>query len=64
MKTGKVKFFNEAKGFGFIIPDDGNDELFFHHSGTRERNFEKNQAVQFEVGMGKKGPLATNITKI
>lgn len=64
MKTGVVKFFNSEKGFGFIIPDDNSDEVFFHHTGSKERGFNNGQKVQYELGSGNKGPLATNITKI
>ncbi len=60
MSTGTVKFFNGTKGFGFITPDSG-DDLFFHISevqGTEPRDGDK---VEFEVGQGNKGPLATNV---
>ncbi len=64
MSAGTVKWFNEKKGFGFISPDDGGDDLFVHHSeikGTGYTNLEEGQKVEFEVGEGKKGPCATNV---
>jgi len=67
MSTGKVKWFNASKGFGFIVPDDGGDDLFVHHSEVRTAGtatLEENQAVEYEVGQGKKGPCATNVRPI
>ena len=64
MPTGKVKWFNEHKGFGFIIPDDGSDDLFVHHSSIISegfRNLHEDQEVEFEVGQGEKGPVANNV---
>lgn len=65
MSTGKVKWFNSSKGFGFITPDGGGDDLFVHHSEIKTSGYaslDENQSVQFEVGQGKKGPCATNVT--
>ena len=62
--TGKVKWFNAKKGFGFIIPDDGGAELFVHHSEIKMEGYaelREGQAVQFEVGQGKKGPCAVSV---
>ena len=62
--TGKVKWFNAKKGFGFIIPDDGGAELFVHHSEIKMEGYaelKEGQAVQFEVGQGKKGPCAVSV---
>ncbi len=67
MSTGKVKWFNVSKGFGFIVPDDGGDDLFVHHSEVQTAGnvpLEENQAVEYEVGEGKKGPCATNVKSI
>jgi len=65
--TGKVKWFNASKGFGFITPDDGGKDLFVHHSEIKVKGYatlDEGQAVKFEVGEGKKGPCATNVTPI
>ena len=65
VSTGTVKWFNASKGFGFITPDDGGDDLFVHHSEIKTEGYatlDENQKVQFEVGEGKKGPCATNVT--
>ena len=64
MSTGKVKWFNDSKGFGFICPDDGGDDLFVHHTEIISEGFaslQENQAVEFEIGEGKKGPCATQV---
>ena len=64
MSTGTVKWFNEKKGFGFITPDDGGEDLFFHHSEIKTTGYaslDEGQKVKFEVGQGKKGPCATNV---
>ena len=63
--TGTVKWFNASKGFGFITPDDGGDDLFVHHSEIQTDGYaslDENQKVTFEVGEGKKGPCATAVT--
>ncbi len=62
MKTGKVKFFNESKGFGFIVADDTNEEVFVHHSGLVDK-IRENDLVEFEVTDGKKGPNAVNVKR-
>ena len=64
MVTGTVKWFNEAKGFGFITPDNGGDDLFAHFSAIQARGFKtlkENQKVSFDVTTGPKGKQATNI---
>ena len=64
MPSGTVKWFNVKKGYGFIIPDDGGDELFIHHSNiTAEgfRSLEEGQKVEYETGEGRKGPEAVNV---
>jgi CspA family cold shock protein len=64
MSTGTVKWFNDAKGFGFITPDDGGDDLFAHFSEIRADGFkslQENQKVTFDVKQGPKGKQAANI---
>ena len=64
MATGTVKWFNEAKGFGFITPSDGGQDLFAHFSAIQEAGFKtlkEGQRVTFDVGAGPKGPQASNI---
>jgi len=67
MQTGIVKWFNDAKGFGFIKPDAGGDDLFAHFSEVRADGFktlQENQRVSFEVKNGPKGLQAANITPL
>ncbi len=67
MATGKVKWFNDSKGFGFITPDDGSKDCFVHHSaikGDGFRTLTEGQAVEFEVVQGPKGPAAENVNKL
>jgi CspA family cold shock protein len=61
VQNGTVKFFNGSKGFGFITPDSG-DDLFFHISEVQGDQPKDGDKVQFEVGQGKKGPVATKVT--
>jgi CspA family cold shock protein len=64
VSTGTVKWFNASKGYGFIAPDGGGEDLFVHHSEIKTNGYaslNEGQKVQFEVGQGKKGPCATNV---
>jgi CspA family cold shock protein len=64
MSTGTVKWFNDAKGFGFITPDEGGKDLFVHFSaiqGSGFKTLKENDKVQYDVGQGQKGPNATNV---
>ena len=64
MATGKVKWFNESKGFGFITPDDSSKDVFVHFSAIQAEGFRtlaEGQAVSYEVEQGPKGPQATQV---
>ena len=65
--TGRVKWFNDAKGFGFITPEDGSKDCFVHHSAIQGSGFKslaEGDRVEFDVTQGNKGPAAGNVTRI
>lgn len=64
MESGTVKWFSNDKGYGFITPDDGGNDLFVHHSEIKSEGYaslQDGQKVQYEIGEGKKGPCAVNV---
>lgn len=66
MSEGTVKWFNDAKGFGFIAQDNGND-IFVHYSAIQAEGYKtltENDRVRFEIIQGMKGPAATNVVKL
>ena len=66
MSTGKVKWFNESKGYGFIEPEGGGRDVFVHYSaiqGEGYKTLSEGQLVEFEITQGEKGPQAANVMK-
>lgn len=67
VRYGRVVWFSKEKGYGFIAPDDGTKEIFVHHTGIKMLGFKtlvKDEPVSFIVEEGKKGPQATNVTRL
>jgi CspA family cold shock protein len=65
--TGTVKWFNDAKGFGFVTPENGDKDCFVHHSAIQSNGFKtlsEGERVEFDVVQGQKGPAAENVTKL
>ena len=63
MQTCKVKFFNESKGFGFIVDDNSGEEIFVHVTGLSGLTIRENDSVSFDVQEGKRGLNAVNVKK-
>jgi CspA family cold shock protein len=66
MATGTVKWFNDAKGYGFITPEDGSKDVFVHHQAIQAEGFrslQEGDRVQYDVTEGPKGPQAANVKK-
>jgi CspA family cold shock protein len=67
MARGKVKWFNENKGYGFIEREDGSGDVFVHFSAIQQQGFKtlaEGQEVEFDIVEGEKGPQAANVTKV
>ena len=65
--TGTVKWFNDAKGYGFITPENGSKDCFVHHTASKAdgfRSLSEGERVEFDIVEGAKGPAAENVTKV
>jgi CspA family cold shock protein len=65
--TGTVKWFNDAKGYGFITPENGSKDCFVHHTAIKAdgfRSLSEGERVEFDIVEGAKGPAAENVTKL
>ena len=63
METGTVKFYNEAKGFGFITPDNAGKDLYVHSTNVQNGPIKEGDKVEFEIGEGEKGPRAEKVSR-
>jgi len=63
METGTVKFFNSDKGFGFITPDNGGKDIFVHNTAITNGPINEGDKVEYDIGEGKKGPCAENVSR-
>jgi len=61
---GTVKFFNRQKNYGFVEPEDGDEDLFVHESDIEEGNLDEGDEVEFEIEQSEKGPRAVNVKKV
>lgn len=67
MKQGTVKWFSDSRGYGFITPNDGSDDVFVHYSainGRGRRTLSDGECVTFSVNLSERGPSAFNVTKV
>ena len=65
--TGTVKWFNDSKGFGFIAPQEGSQDIFVHHTAIQGSGFKsltEGEQVEFDLVEGQKGPAAENVTRL
>lgn len=65
--TGTEKWFNDAKGFGFVTPENGSKDCFVHHSaiqGSGFKSLQEGERVEFDIVQGQKGPAAENVVKL